>query len=404
MKIVIPTIGTRGDVQPFIALAQGLIHTGHSITLASHPIMKNLVESHGVNFAPIGPDVDLGKETAAIRRRARNVMAGLAETMRFSFAMLDLSHADILALCRKADLVVVPASSAAGKNEADLLQLPNVSASFMPWGIAYDDPNRALPVRLAYGAIDALVGLITTRPLNRARKSLGLAPVGKEGFTSKLLNLIPVSPVVFSPIPHWEACHRMVGYWFAKPPEAWHPPADLLAFLDKGVAPLLVSLGAMSLYNDQDLESASLFVGAIQQAGVRAIIQGWEESIRQMNLPDTILAAGSLPHSWLLPHCVGAVHHGGFGTTAACLRAGVPALVIPHVADQFYWAQRVFELGTGPQPIRRTKLEATKLASALSDLARNKGLHECATSLAEKIRSETGVENAVSLIEACGCK
>jgi sterol 3beta-glucosyltransferase len=195
----------------------------------------------------------------------------------------------------------------------------------------------------------------------------------------------------------------MVGYWFTELLEDWRPPRELLDFLSNGAAPLLISLGAMGMYSDQDLETPSLFVEAIQQAGLRAIVQGWEESLHRLSLPDTILAAGPLPHSWLLPHCVGAVHHGGFGTTAACLRAGVPALIIPHIADQFYWAQRVHELGAGPKPIRRTKLEATNLATALTELVEDNRLHEIASSLGEQIQTERGIENAVRLIDSVGC-
>jgi UDP:flavonoid glycosyltransferase YjiC (YdhE family) len=124
MKITIPTIGSRGDVQPFIALAQGLVEAGHSVTLASHPVMKSLVESHGVSFAPIGPDINLAEEAASIRHRARNSAIGLIQAMRFGFDMLEQCHDDILVQCREADLVVVPTAVAAGKNEAELLNLP----------------------------------------------------------------------------------------------------------------------------------------------------------------------------------------------------------------------------------------------------------------------------------------
>ena len=242
MKIVIPTIGTRGDVQPFIALAQGLARAGHSVTLATHPVMKTLVESHGVGFAPIGPDIDLGQEVAAIRLRSRNVGMGLVRWMRFAFEKLEQSHEDILAQCRKADLVVVPAQSAAGKNEADQLKLPYLSVTFTPWGIPWDDPQRPLLKRMAYGLIDGLVSQITTQPLNRMRKRQGLPPVGQEGFTSMRLNLVPISPAVYAPNPHWAPHHHVVGYWFAEAPGGWQPPADLLIFLENGEPPLVVSL------------------------------------------------------------------------------------------------------------------------------------------------------------------
>jgi len=116
-------------------------------------------------------------------------------------------------------------------------------------------------------------------------------------------------------------------------------------------------------------------------------------------LPQTIYAAGSLPHSWLLPRSAGVVHHGGFGTTAAGLWAGIQALVIPHLVDQFYWGQRVYELGVGPQPIRRARLDTKGLAVALDELARNDNLRVAASILGEQICAGNGVENAVRLIE-----
>ncbi len=399
MKIVIPTIGSRGDVQPFIALAQGLLQAGHRVTLASHPMMQTLVEAHGVPFAPIGPDIDLAREVAAIRHQASNAGLGLLRGMRFGFDMLERSHRDILAHCRSADLVIVPAAIAAGKNEADLLGLPYLSVSFMPWAIPWDDLQRPLFKRIVYRAIDGLVGLLTTRPLNRLRKSQGLPPVGAEGLTSPLLNLVPISPAVYPPNPLWGIRHQMVGYWFAEPPDEWEPVVDLLTFLEKGPPPVLINLGAMSLGESDALESVRLFVNAIQHADVRAIIQGWEAGINQLTLPSTIVATGALPHSWLMPHCAGVVHHGGFGTTAATLRAGLPALVIPHVADQFYWGQRVYELGVGPQPIRRTKLDETGLVTALDELVRSELFHTTASDLGNQIRLEQGVEKAVRLLE-----
>jgi UDP:flavonoid glycosyltransferase YjiC (YdhE family) len=140
-------------------------------------------------------------------------------------------------------------------------------------------------------------------------------------------------------------------------------------------------------------------VDAVQQAGARAIIQGWDEGMEKLTLPPTIYAAGSLPHGWLLSRCAGMVHHGGFGTTSAALRAGIPALVIPHLVDQFYWGQRVYELGAGPQSIRRGRLEPVGLTAALDELVRNPKLHHAAASLGEVIRSEHGIDNAVRLIE-----
>jgi len=398
MKIVIPTIGSRGDVQPFIALGQGLLRAGFGVTLASHPLMRSLVESHGVPFAPIGPDIDLAEEVAEIRGGARSPALGLIRGMRFGFDMLERSHEDILNLCRNADLVVVPTAIAAGKNEAELLEKPYLSVTLMPWAIPWDDPERPFVKRVAYRLIDSLVHTLTTRPLNQIRKRLGLPPVGEEGFTSVRLNLVPVSPAVYAPNPRWESQHRVTGYWFVDPPCGWVPPGDLLSFLDAGEPPLLINLGAMSLGERDVAHTVRLFVDAVQQVGVRAIIQGWEDGIQNLVLPPTVLSCGSVPHSWMLPRCAAIVHHGGYGTTAAGFRAGLPALVIPHIADQFYWAQKVAELGVGPQPIPRSRLSPDRLVSAFGELVSNEEMRIQASVLGTQIRSEDGIVQAVNLI------
>ena len=120
MKIILPTIGTRGDLQPYIALALGLQTAGHLPIIATHPMMRGLVESYGLEFAPIGPDIDLGYEAAVIRGHSRNWMAGFLRVMKFSFSMLEKSHPHLLEICRNADLIVI-SHSAAGSIEADSL-------------------------------------------------------------------------------------------------------------------------------------------------------------------------------------------------------------------------------------------------------------------------------------------
>jgi len=257
---------------------------------------------------------------------------------------------------------------------------------------------RSKPVLVGVRAAIGTLSLITTLPLNRRRKRLGLPPVGAAGFTSPRLNLAPVSPSVFPPNPYWAPQHQLTGYWFAEAPQEWQPSASLISFLERGAPPLLITLGAMSLGNEDALENVQLFTGAIQQAGIRAIIQGWDAGMKQLKLPDTVFASGALPHSWLLPRCAGIVHHGGFGTTSAGLRAGVPHLVLPSIADQFYWGQRVHQLGVGLPFIPRPRLDADRLTAALSELHRHTAMHTAASALGEQIRSENGLDVALRLI------
>lgn len=398
MNIVIPTIGTRGDVQPYIALSLGLQKAGHSVTLASHPCMRTLVKSYGVNFAPIGPDIDIAHETAIIRGKSPHWMIGFMRVMKFSFSMLEKAHLDLLALCRDVDLVIV-SHTAAGSIEADQLENPTISVTLMPEAISANDPKDSFVKKMIMKVAGAGMGMMMTRPLDKIRKKVGVPKMGPTGITSTRLNLIPISPAISPPNPLWETRHRVTGFWYAPAPQNWTPPLDLLAFLDAGESPVVISLGAMALSGKDALEAATITLAAVQNAGVRAIIQGWDEPMKQLSIPETVFHAGSIPHDWLLGHASGLVHHGGFGTTAAGFKAGIPALVIPHIIDQFIWGQKVAALGVGPQPIARDKLSISNMTEAILQM-KSPEMIKKASDLGKVIRSEPdGVETAVSMIE-----
>ncbi len=341
MEIFIPAIGSRGDVQPFIALAQGLSRVGHSATILSHPVMGPLVESHDVKFHHIGPNIDMDKVSASIRGKASNPWKGLMEVMRFAFDTLEKSHQDILDSIKSADLVIISSSSAAGKNESELLSLPYASVNFMPWGIQYSDPDRPIFKKMLYGAIDGIAKGVTTKPLNNLRKKQGLPSTGPEGMASPTLDLIPISPKVFTPISLWPQQHQMTGYWFVENPVGWVPMVGLEQFLESGDSPIVISFGAMSLGDHQAEETVQMLLSAVNEIGVRAIFIGWKKELSLMDLPASIFVSDPQPFNWLLPRSAGIIHHGGFGTTAAAFAAGIPALVVPHLVDQFNWAQKV---------------------------------------------------------------
>lgn len=397
MRIIIPTIGTRGDVQPYIALALGLQQAGHTVTLATHPIMRGLVEGYGVLFAPIGPDIDIGEEAARIRARSPNFLTGFMRVMKFSFSMLEQAYPTLLELCRSADLVIV-SHSATGGMEADRLGLPRVSVTLMAEAIPVNNPEDSIFKRAVMKIAGAGMGLMMTRPLDAIRKRVGLPPIGPTGITSPELNLIPLSPHISPPNPLWEARHHLTGYWFAPAPETWSPPPDLVNFIAAGEPPLVVSLGAMALSGDDAYEAAQMTIAALQQVGARAVIQGWDEPMKHIHLPPSVYHAGSIPHDWLLPRASGLIHHGGFGTTAAGFRAGIPMLVIPHIIDQYLWGNKVAGLGVGPKPIDRAKLRAANMTDALRQMT-STDMRSAARNLGMAIRSEPdGVSAAVDLI------
>jgi UDP:flavonoid glycosyltransferase YjiC (YdhE family) len=149
--------------------------------------------------------------------------------------------------------------------------------------------------------------------------------------------------------------------------------------------------------NRQPAELARIVLGALAASGERGIVlKGWG-GLQASELPSTVFATEWVPFDWLFPRVAAAVHHGGAGTTAASLRAGVPTVVIPFFLDQFFWGKRVFELGAGPRPVLRKHLEVDGLAAALRAAP---AMKERAAAIGERIRTENGVACAVDKFQS----
>ncbi len=393
MKIIVATIGSRGDVQPYVNLCQGLRDAGHEVTLATNPTLCPLAESHGVKTVPVGPAVDMGEVGARLMAQSfNNMWIGMIRVMQLGARLVEEAYPDVLKVCAGADLVIT-SDTTSGIAEAEKLGLPWMSVTLQPARLPLKDANVSF--------FGKLIGKLLVMPTNRFRQRVGAPPVADiSSIMSDRMILLPVSPSVAPLDPRWPSHVRQTSYWFARPISGWSPPTDLLEFLATGPKPIAVSLGVMSLSGKQSRESAKIVLEAIRRAGVRAIVQGWDKDLIEPGAADSIYLAGSMPHQWLFDQVGAIVHHGGFGTTAAALRAGVPSIVIPHVIDQFYWGQRVYELGVGPKFISRGELTAAKLAQAIQQTMTEIQMQSKAAELGKAIRAEAdGVSSAVQIIE-----
>jgi sterol 3beta-glucosyltransferase len=189
----------------------------------------------------------------------------------------------------------------------------------------------------------------------------------------------------------------VTGYWFLEPPQGWEPPVDLVQFLQAGPPPIYIGFGSMSSRKPE--EAADLVIQALARTGQRGVLyEGWG-GLRKEQVPETVFMTRSIPHTWLFPRMAAVVHHGGVGTTAAGLAAGVPSIVTPFFADQPFWGQRVYELGVGPTPIARRRLTVDTLAEAIGHAVSDTEMRKRASLLGERIRAEKGITQAVTLIE-----
>ena len=236
--------------------------------------------------------------------------------------------------------------------------------------------------------------------VNEFRQGLGLPPFSGSSFyhtlsTTPLLGAY--SPRVIPRPQDWPPSAHVTGYWLPEVQAEWQPPAELAAFLEAGDPPVYIGFGSMTGQNPQ--QSAALALEALRMSEQRGLLlTGWG-GMETLSVPESVFVLDAAPHNWLFPRMMAVVHHGGAGTTAEALRAGVPQVIVPFIVDQPFWGKRIRDLGVAPKPIPRKKLTAAKLAEAIDTVVNKSRMRNRAASLGKDIRSEGGVGMAVHLIQ-----
>jgi UDP:flavonoid glycosyltransferase YjiC (YdhE family) len=318
--------------------------------------------------------------------------------------------------CQGAEAILFSASGllAGGYHVAQELDVPFYGAFLQPV-----HPTRAFPDALfpewparlplgrgtynvlAHHFAVQLAWQLFRRRINRKRADiLHLPPLPLMGPFKKLYSeqhpvFYGYSPSLLPKPADWGDAVHVTGYWYLNVGCDWQPPAPLVDFLQSGPPPVYIGFGSMS--NRDPERSTHLLVEALARARQRAVLlTGWG-GLSSNNLPDYVFPVDSVPHDWLFPRMSAVVHHGGLGTTAEGLRAGVPSVIIPFFADQPFWAERVYRLGVSPRYIPREQLSVQNLAEAIRLATSDPGMRRRASALGERIRAENGVERAVNL-------
>ena len=395
-KIAMFTMGTRGDVQPYIYLSKGLMKAGYEVTLGTHPCWRGLVESFGVHFEPVGPDIDIEKETTIIRGKSANAMMSLLKTMNFIMKIIEGSSKEVYEICKDKDLIIVTHSQM-GAVEAGVLGIPKVNVTLQTEMIGEKLRKQKFSEKL----IGGFIAKQAAKPTNKIRKIYGLKPVkSADAEMSDKLNLIPISKYVIDRNPYWEAKNVITGYWYDEK-EEYTPDEKLKAFIESGEKPIVLALGAMSFEAVADRKRLDMFVNAFKKTGQRAVIQGFAKTLEDYELPDSMIAVGGIPHSWLFKNAKCVIHHCGFGTTAATMIYGVPSIPVPHVLDQLSFAMQLEKKDVAVKHIDAKKLSEQTITAAIEELNSTYAVKKRnAEAISDKISTEHGIDEAVRLIES----
>jgi sterol 3beta-glucosyltransferase len=411
MRVAILTAGSRGDVDPYLALGSGLRDAGFTVRLATHVGFRDQVESQGLEFAAVVHPSDVltadprwealqnaGDTAGRFVRHATRVARMIQPLLA---GMLD----DYWAACQGADAVISSISGIGGPQQAAALRIPHCWALVQPMSPTVEYAHFMAPGR---GRLPGWVNLRThvvaervhwrlfRTAINRwvtANLGVGSVPRPAPGglFGSGAGSIVyGISPSVVPRPRDWPPNIAQFGHWFLEAPPDETLPPELEDFLEAGPPPVYVHAGRIGVTPRGDFLAMVLRV--FHRLGLRGLVSGSPAE----PLPDPILAVPPVPFDRLFPRVVAVVHHGGAGTTAMALRAGIPSFGLPGFFDQPFWSARVAALGAGPRPVPVRRLTEARLEAAVAQLVGDTAIQARAADLGRRIRSERGVEESVA--------
>jgi UDP:flavonoid glycosyltransferase YjiC (YdhE family) len=403
-----------------MALGVGLKKAGFEVQLVAFDEFRSLVGAYGLEFSPLSASV---QELLNLGAR-KKIFSGVTflELMQLFRNMFSMMFTDFRQVSQGSDLLISNAATAMAVDAvAEKLQIPHIETSVFPgW------PTRAFPSFFGpwppslgaqssglVGTFKGAINWFSYKPVSWAI-ALGLRPIiercrkeilelpakkSEQPNTKPAPILAGFSEHVIPRPPEWAENIQVTGYWVLDTP-SFEPPPDLQSFLDAGKPPVYIGFGSMPSQNPEQV--TDMVTKALSLSGQRGILltgQGaMGRGMAQRVSNESVYFVEFIPHDWLLPRTAAVIHHGGAGTTAAGIRAGIPSILIPIGADQRLWAYRVETLGVGPRPIPRTRLTAERLANAITEAVTDQGMRQRAAALGEKIRAEDGVTEAVQII------
>ncbi|XP_050205937.1 sterol 3-beta-glucosyltransferase UGT80A2 isoform X2 [Mercurialis annua] len=411
LQIVVLIVGTRGDVQPFVAIGKRLQDFGHRVRLATHSNFKEFVLTAGLEFFPLGGDP---KVLAGYMVKNKGFLpSGPSEIPIQRTQLKDIINS-LLPACKdpdmdtgipfKADAIIANPPAYGHSHVAEALKVPLHVFFTMPWTPTSEFPHPLSRVkqpagyRLSYQIVDSLIWLGIRDMINDLRKKkLKLRPVtylsGSQGSDSDVPHGYIWSPHLVPKPKDWGPKVDVVGFCFLDLSSNYEPPESLVKWLEAGPKPIYIGFGSLPVQEPEKM--TQIIVDALEQTGQRGIInKGWGGLGNLAEPKDSIYLLDNCPHDWLFLQCKAVVHHGGAGTTAAGLKAACPTTIVPFFGDQPFWGERVHARGVGPAPIPVDEFSLPKLIDAINYML-DPVVKDRAVELAKAMENEDGVTGAV---------
>ncbi len=427
-RILITTEGSNGDLYPFLALAHGLRGRGHDVRFALADRFAPLVTGEGFAVDQLGNPGKLDRATkqaffqgGSTTSTARMIVGFIRRALgdQRSLARIQAKLEVLCAACADQDLLVSSQSQPFASSVAELTGIAWASVALTPLGLPSDEyspvplpfsPPRVLQRavnRLAWAIMQAMVRRMVDGPINKLRATYGLAKrqdLLLMGNLSHTLTAATISPAFLPRPADWPAYVHATGFCFWDKPSTWQAPAELGTFLDGSTPVVAISSGSRAPKIAAPFASFyHTSIAAVQRLGARALVIGAAPGVLPDPLPTDVFALPFAPFSEVYPRCAAVIHHGGIGTVAQALRAGVPMLVVPWGFDQFLLGTQVTRIGVG-QWIKRPRYTVQRVAPMLEALLYDEGYRRRTQAIAAQIAQEDGVAMLCDELEAViGC-
>ena len=391
MKIACVVLGTRGDVQPMVALALGLMQKGHEVIICAPPENEEFVMRNNCQFVPFGPGIK-----KAIKENPEKQKGGVAVKITPSQGKKIIGE-QINMLPEKikgVDLVLGAGIVMGVQTAADILKVSYLLVAFYPiiLGTTKDDPVKN---RLMFCFGRKIMNLIMKGFINKQRANYGLPPIKDiwEHWLGKNV-IIACDKELIAAREGSAFSYTQTGFMLL--PSQNNLPAEVDAFLNAGKPPVYIGFGSNPIVNAE--KYCRIFEKVRDTTNQRLIIsKGWAE-FPHCDARD-ILYVDEVPFELLFPRLVAVIYHGGTGTMAAIARAGIPQAAFPFMGDQFENRKQIVKLGLGPNTCDFKKISAESISSAIIECTTNDIFKKNALEISKKLKNVNGVELTVQLIE-----
>ncbi len=397
MNAILTTIGSRGDIQPYIALGIELQKHFEEVSIVTHPWAAPIIKQYGLNHIPAGPDIDIHYEARQFVEHSKSKMEGMKYALNFIFDNLRKCHDDFLKAAEEADVVI--GHGIAGQVEAYQANKPFVTVSIETMGLQKQFRVTGNVIKEAMVFLGArLGGAMFGGPYKKFLAEYGIS-VKEIQSRDPYLAIVPICKEIQPHSKNWREETAVTGYIYADTPETYTPDERLEKFLSAGEKPILITCGSMFHEQKESERLLKEFIDALEKSNSRAVIIMADINADNPLLnSENIILASEVPYSWLLDRVGMVVHHFGFGTTAEVLRAGIPSIPIPHIMDQQQRAKQISKLGFATQTINVKGEFSQHLAKAINEAKNNTNMKKACEMLATTIAKENGIKTATTKI------